>query len=253
MRIAKAWKEGKLRTVKTLQRLLLRSFYAKLLAVKRVTSNKGSKTPGVDKVLWRTPEDKLKAAIQLGKGKHTPLPLRRMYILKKNGKKRPLGIPTIPDRAVQALHLLTLEPIAESSADGNSYGFRSCRSTADAIEQCFNTLSRKVAAQYILEGDIKACFDEISHEWILNNIPMDEITLRKMLKSGYMEDNVFHATETGTPQGGLCEASHNPPYAKEVIMRRKSLTVRVKPLCVILLRIMPERSNRLQITLLSKQ
>ena len=94
MRIAKAWNEGKFRLVKTLQRLLQKSFYAKLLAVKRVTSNKGSKTPGVDKIIWKTPDAKMNAAIQLGKGKYTPLPLRRIYILKKNGKKRALGIPT---------------------------------------------------------------------------------------------------------------------------------------------------------------
>lgn len=90
MRIAKAWNEGKFRTVKTLQRLLQKSFYAKLLAVKRVSSNKGSKTPGVDKIIWKTADDKMNTAIQLGKGKYIPLPLRRIYILKKNGKKKSL-------------------------------------------------------------------------------------------------------------------------------------------------------------------
>lgn len=203
IRIAKAWKEGNFRKVKSLQRLLQKSFYAKLLAVKRVTSNKGGKTPGIDKVIWKKPETKKNAASQLGKDKYIPQPLRRIYILKKNGKKRPLGIPTMLDRAQQALHLLTLEPISETTADRNSYGFRPCRSTADAIEQCFNALARKSCSQYILEGDIKACFDEISHEWILKNIPMDKKILGKFLKAGFMEKNVFHETTAGTPQGGI--------------------------------------------------
>lgn len=202
-RIAKAWKEGNLRKVKDLQRLLLQSFYAKLLAVKRVTSNKGSKTPGVDKVLWKTPEVKMKASLQLGKGSYKPSPLRRLYILKKNGKKRPLGIPTKVDRATQALHLLTLEPISETTADQHSYGFRPCRSAADAIAQCFNVLAKKKSAQYILEGDIKACFDEISHSWMLEHIPMDKTVLEKQLKAGYMENNVFYETEVGTTQGSV--------------------------------------------------
>jgi len=202
IRIAKACKNRDLSKVKSLQRLLQKSFYAKLLAVRRVTTNKGSKTPGVDKVIWKSPEDKLKAANQLGVGNYTPLPLRRLYILKKNGKRRPLGLPSMKDRAMQALHLLTLEPIAESTADKNSYGFRPCRSTADAIEQCFKALCRGHAAQYILEGDIKACFDEISHEWMLKAIPMDKTVLRKMLKAGYIESNAFYKTEAGTPQGG---------------------------------------------------
>ena len=115
IRIAKAWSKGLYGKVKDLQRLLSKSFYARVLAVKRVTSNKGSKTPGIDKILWRTPQTKMKASNQLGKGTYKPLPLRRIYIPKKNGKKRPLGIPTMPDRAHQALHLMTLEPIAETT------------------------------------------------------------------------------------------------------------------------------------------
>ena len=203
IRIAKAWLKGDYGTVKDLQRLLLKSFYARLLAVKRVTSNKGSKTPGIDKVLWLSPITKMNAAIQLGKGPYKPSPLRRIHIPKKNGKTRPLGIPTMPDRAEQALHLMTLEPISESTGDKHSYGFRPCRSTADAIAQCFTILARKDSPQYILEGDIKACFDEISHEWMLKHIPMDKETLRKMLKAGYMEKGIFHVTEVGTVQGGI--------------------------------------------------
>jgi RNA-directed DNA polymerase len=111
------------------------------------------------------------------------------------------------DRAMQALHLLALEPVAETQADKNSYGFRLKRSCADAIEQCFNALARKAAAKFILEGDIRACFDKISHSWLENNIVTDTVILRKWLKSGYMEKGILHHTEEGTPQGGIISPS----------------------------------------------
>ena len=105
---------------------------------------------------------------------------------------------------MQALYLLALDPIAETLADPNSYGFRSWRSSADAIDQCFNALSKENSAQWVLEGDIKACFDKISHEWLLSNMPMEKNILRKWLKAGYIEKHVLHPTEEGTPQGGIC-------------------------------------------------
>jgi RNA-directed DNA polymerase len=107
------------------------------------------------------------------------------------------------DRAMQALYLLSLEPVAETKADLNSYGFRPQRSTADAIEQCFKALSCKRMAEWILEGDIKACFDRISHEWLLANIPTEKAILKKWLKAGFMEQGVLHSTDEGTPQGGI--------------------------------------------------
>ena len=107
------------------------------------------------------------------------------------------------DRAMQALYLLALDPLAETLADPNSYGFRTSRAPADAIEQCFIVLAKKASPQWLLEGDIRACFDEISHDWLLTHIPMDKVILRKWLKAGYMERNVLHPTEAGTPQGGI--------------------------------------------------
>jgi RNA-directed DNA polymerase len=222
-RIVKAIQAGRWGKVKALQYRLTHSFSSKALAVKRVTGNQGKRTAGVDQVVWDTPAKKWTAIHSLRSRGYRPLPLRRVYIPKKDGKRlRPLGIPTMKDRAMQALYLLALAPVAETTADPNSYGFRSRRSTADAIEQCFKDLSRrKVSPEWILEGDIKACFDKISHDWLLANIPMDKTILKKWLKAGYMEKDAFHATQEGTPQGGLCKALHNPPYAKKAIMQSK--------------------------------
>jgi len=106
------------------------------------------------------------------------------------------------DRAMQALYLLALQPVAETTGDAHSYGFRPERSTADAIEQCFALLSRSTSAKWILEADIKACFDRISHDWLLANIPMERAILQNWLKAGFMERHVLQPTEMGTPQGG---------------------------------------------------
>ena len=202
-RIVKATREGRWNKVKTLQRLLTHSFSGKALAVKRVTENQGKRTPGVDRVTWLTPAAKLKALGSLHRRGYRPLPLRRVYIPKANGKQRPLGIPVMSDRAMQALYLLALEPIAETTADPNSYGFRPERSTADAIQQCFNTLCRGRSPQWVLEGDIKGCYDHISHEWMLRHVPTDKAVLRHWLKAGYVENRHLFPTEAGTPQGGI--------------------------------------------------
>lgn len=106
------------------------------------------------------------------------------------------------DRAHQALHLLALEPIAEITADINSYGFRPKRSSADAIEQCFIALARKGSAQWLLEGDIKACFDSISHQWLLENIPMDKEVLKRWLKAGFIHNKKWYPSDFGAAQGG---------------------------------------------------
>src|SRR5881275_1051998 len=162
-RIVKATQEKKWSKVKALQRLLTHSLSGKALAVRRVTENQGKNTPGVDKVTWNTPQKKLNAIYSLRQRDYRPQPLRRIYIPKKNGKKRPLGIPVMKCRAMQALYLLALNPVAETTADPNSYGFRPGRSTADARGQCFGVLAQQNAPQWILEGDITSCFDAISH------------------------------------------------------------------------------------------
>ena len=202
-RIVKAQKEGRYGKVKALQWLLTHSFAAKALAVKRVTSNKGKNTSGVDKVLWSTSIAKANAITELKRRNYNPMPLKRVNIRKSNGKLRPLGIPTMKDRAMQALYLMALDPVAETTADNHSYGFRRERCTGDAIHQCYINLSKESSPQWILEGDIKGCFDHINHEWLLNNIPMDKVMLRKWLKSGFIFNKQPFPTEEGTPQGGI--------------------------------------------------
>lgn len=203
MRIAKAIREGRHGKVKALQWLLTHSFHAKLLAVKRVTQNSGNKTPGIDNVTWITPQQKLKAAHSLKRRGYQPQPLKRIYIPKKDGRKRPLSIPTMFCRAMQALHLLALEPVAEHSSDKNSYGFRPKRSCADAMEMCRLLLSKGYSSQFILEGDIKSCFDKISHQWLRDNITMDKEILNKWLAAGFIDKGALYPTDSGTPQGGI--------------------------------------------------
>lgn len=202
LRIAKAIKIGRHAKAKALQWLLTHSFYGKLLAIRRVTQNKGKHTPGVDGIVWKTDKQKMNAALALSRKGYQAQPLRRIHIPKKNGKLRPLGIPTKSDRAQQALHLFGLLPVAEIQADENSYGFRPKRATHDAIAQCFTILSRENSAQWVLEGDIKACFDKISHEWLEQNVMMDKTVLKQWLKAGYIEKDCFYDIEDGTPQGG---------------------------------------------------
>ncbi|MFM2288331.1 MAG: hypothetical protein RL684_1474, partial [Pseudomonadota bacterium] len=202
-RIAKAAKNEDWRGLKRLQKLLVRSTSGKAVAVRRVTENRGRRTPGVDRVVWSTAREKWHAVRSLDSRAYKPKPLRRIHIPKASGGKRPLGIPTMRDRAMQALYWLALDPVAETRADPNSYGFRLHRSTADALAQCANALSRKGASEWVLEGDIKGCFDNIGHDWLMKNVPMDRRVLSGWLKSGYVEHNRLFATQAGTPQGGI--------------------------------------------------
>lgn len=201
-RIVKAIQAGRWGKVRALQHLLAHSFSGKALAVKRVTENQGKRTPGVDREIWNTPQKKAEAIHRLRQHGYRAQPLRRVYIPKSNGNgKRPLGIPCMIDRAFQMLYKFTLDPIAETTGDPNSYGFRLGRSTADAIGQCFLNLSHKTSVAYILEADIRACFDTIRHQWVLDHIPTDRRMLRQWLKAGVIDGEMFQPTEAGAPQG----------------------------------------------------
>jgi RNA-directed DNA polymerase len=202
-RLAKATQAQDWRRVKALQRWLTHSFSAKALAVKRVTENQGKRTAGVDRQLWDSPSQKYAAIAQLKKQRYRPLPLRRVFIPKSNGKLRPLGIPTMRDRAMQALHLLALDPVLETVSDPNSYGFRKNRCTADAMSQIFVKMSQTASAGWVLDADIEGFFDNINHEWMVDNICMDKSILRKWLKSGVVDREQLLATTAGTPQGGI--------------------------------------------------
>lgn len=204
VRIAKAMQDKKWNTVKRLQYLLTHSYYAKALAVRKVTTSKGKNTSGIDKELWSTPASKMRGVLSLTDQNYKAKPLRRVYIEKKGKKaKRPLGIPCMYDRAMQALYAQALNPVSEVTADTKSFGFRKGRCCQDACEYIFTALSRGCSPQWVLEGDIKGCFDHISHEWLIENIPMDKSVLKQFLKAGFVFENELFPTDDGTPQGGV--------------------------------------------------
>lgn len=208
-RIAKATAKGDNNKAKRLQYLLTHSFSAKAYAVRKVTTNKGKNTSGVDKKLWSTSASKMKAVLSLTDKNYRAKPLKRVYIKKKGkNKKRPLGMPTMYDRAMQTLYALALEPIAETKGDTISFGFRRGRSAKDACEQIFCVLARKCSPTWILEGDIKGCFDNINHKWLQDNIPMDKRIMKQFLKSGFIYEGKLFPTETGSPQGGAISSTY---------------------------------------------
>jgi RNA-directed DNA polymerase len=203
-RIYKASQRGDKKAVHRLQKLLTKSHYGKLLATRRVTQdNQGKKTAGVDgqKSLSQKQRIELLKSMDLtGKAK----PLRRVWIPKPDRTQRGLGIPTIRDRALQALAKLAMEPEWEAKFEPNSYGFRIGRSGHDAIEAIFGSIRYK--SKYVLDADIEKCFDKINHEKLLEKInayPTLKRTLKQWLKAGIIDKNVFSETETGTPQGGV--------------------------------------------------
>jgi RNA-directed DNA polymerase len=202
-RIVKALQEKRWRDVRSLQRMLTKSLSAKQLAVKQITENKGKLTPGVDGETWSGTKQKAEQVYKLQWKGYKAKPLRRIYIPKADGNSRPLGIPTVYDRAMQALQKMSLEPIAETLGDNHSYGFRPMRSAADAIEYSLCLLSKRNSARWILDADIRSCFDNIDHNWLIKNIPMNARILKQWLKSGYLEKGIKHETIMGTPQGGV--------------------------------------------------
>lgn len=202
-RIAKATIANKWRLVRKLQRLLISCKAAKLLAVKRVTQNKGKNTAGIDGQRWTSPTVKYRAAMNLKTKGYQAKPLKRIYIPKSNGKLRPISIPVMGDRAMQALLWFALDPVAESTADSNSYGFRHNRAPRDALVQCFNVLSRKHSAKWLVKADIMGCFDNLSHGWLLKHIPINKTILNQWLTAGHTEKNQWWESIKGTAQGGI--------------------------------------------------
>jgi RNA-directed DNA polymerase len=203
-RIFQASSNGNFQLVRKLQRTLRRSYYARLLATRKVTQdNSGKKTAGVDGVKSLVPNQRLILAQTLSL-KHKPLPARRIYIPKANGEKRPLSIPTLKDRACQALVKLLLEPEWEAKFESNSFGFRPGRSTHDAIEAIFASINRK--AKWVLDADISQCFDKIDHEYLLQKLNTSS-TLRRViktwLKAGWVFEGKIEESDYGTAQGSV--------------------------------------------------
>jgi RNA-directed DNA polymerase len=202
-RIYRAAAAGKRRQVKSLQKLLVRSRSAKRLAVRRVTQqNAGRNTPGVDGVVCRTPESRMRLADGLSLRDHRPQPVRRVHIPKSDGRTRPLGIPTIRERPLQMLVKLALEPEWETRFETNSYGFRPGRCTMDAIVALHLTLAPAGASAWLLDADISGCFDNIGHQPLLARLPVFTTAIRRWLKAGAVELGTWKPTTAGVPQGG---------------------------------------------------
>ncbi|HEY9865285.1 MAG TPA: reverse transcriptase N-terminal domain-containing protein, partial [Candidatus Obscuribacterales bacterium] len=203
-RIYQASLSGQNAASRKLQKLLVKSYYAKLLAVRRVTQdNQGKKTAGVDGVKSITPKQRLELVESLSKYQKAK-PLRRKWIPKSNGEERPLGIPTINDRVRQALVKSALEPQWEARFEGESYGFRPGRSAHDAMSRIFQSIYKD--EYFILDADISKCFDQIDHDYLLSKIDCPSIIkaqIRQWLKAGVMDNGIFNAIEAGTPQGGV--------------------------------------------------
>jgi RNA-directed DNA polymerase len=216
-RIYRAAAAGNGRQVKNLQKLLVRSTSAKRLAVRRVAQqNAGRNTPGIDGVVCGTPESRMRLANDLSLKDYHPQPVRRVYIPKTDGRRRPLGIPTIRDRALQMLVKMALEPEWESCFEANSYGFRPGRCTMDAIVALHALLAPAGASEWVLDADISGCFDNIGHDPLLAKLPTFTTIIRRWLKAGTVELGTWSPTTAGTPQGGIAT-----PRTQKITWRRR--------------------------------
>jgi len=205
-RIYQASRRGDVEKVRKLQKLLTKSWSARTLATRRVTQdNSGKKTAGIDGLASLSPKIRLILVESLRKDEGKPAPTRRVWIDKPGtDEKRPLGIPTIFDRAKQALLKIALEPEWEARFEPNSYGFRPGRSSHDAIEAIFAAIRMK--PKYVLDADITKCFDRINHDVLLNKLnssPWIKRQVRAWLKAGVIDNFKYHKTNEGTPQGGV--------------------------------------------------
>jgi RNA-directed DNA polymerase len=215
-RIYRASLRGDVKAVRKLQKTMIKSWSAKCLAVRRVTQdNQGKKTAGVDGVKSLTPKQRFALVAKLKLGSKVK-PTRRVWIPKPGKEeKRPLGIPTMYDRALQCLLKMALEPEWEAKFEPNSYGFRPGRSCHDAIEAIFISIGRK--PKFVLDADIAKCFDKIDHEALLrklNTFPTIRRQIKAWLKAGVMDKLQFQETSEGTPQGGVIftfTSKHCPP------------------------------------------
>ena len=230
-RIFKAVQEGDWPLARNLQKLMLRSWSNTLVSVRQVTQrNMGRKTAGIDGLIALTSQARAEMAVQVHAsiGSHQPSPVRRVYIPKASdkAKMRPLGIPVIADRCHQSRVRNALEPEWEARFEPRSYGFRPGRGCHDAIESLFNTLRGKSRRVWILDADLAAAFDKVSHEHLLEAI--GGFPARDML-AGWLKAGIFEAgkgftpTGEGTPQGALCSAAHKPPYEQRRVMRSTGL------------------------------
>jgi RNA-directed DNA polymerase len=206
-RIFKATRDGNLKRVRNLQKLLMRSYSNIVLSVRRVTQlNHGKKTAGVDKLLVLTPGARgTLVDILTMSPPWKPLPVKRIYIRKSNGKKRPLGIPCVIDRCIQAIVKNALEPYWEAHFERTSYGFRPGRGVHDAIERVHSMSKANSTKSWVVDADIEGCFDNIAHSPLMKavgNFPARKL-IQQWLKAGYVNKGVFHSTESGVPQGGI--------------------------------------------------
>jgi len=206
-RIFRAVKAGDLRKARSLQKLMLRSRANILTSVRRVTQvNAGKYTPGVDKVVVKTPAARARLVDELSTAQPwRAKPARRVYIPKSNGKLRPLGIPTVRDRCLQAMVKSAMEPEWEARFEGTSYGFRPGRGCHDAIQKAYHFARPNTRKKWVVDADIKGAFDNIDHGFLLKaigDVPGREL-VRQWLKAGVMEEGVYHETPLGTPQGGV--------------------------------------------------